>query len=267
MWQTETIADVQRLFATNPYMKGLILVGSNASGEADLWSDVDFVCIIEDTAVNQFYPTTEWLTLLGHVFAVEQFISQDRRVTRVCFTDFRRADFIFIAENTLTTIDQWFYPRSQTRLLFSKSAIVSEALKSFPESEKVPPQFDDQQYEEMNNRFWFKAVMSVNKVMRNDLLIGLHLALDLSRDCLVLGMLFRDREAGTSVHRFGGPYNEIVDDLGLCNNEHSKVERILNIILQSAKTYDRLASQWSSAYRQSYPLFAEWVKAAKEKLP
>ncbi len=264
LWQAETIVEVQRSFATDQAVKALILVGSNASESADLWSDVDFICIVDDSAIDQFYPVTEWLGALGDVFAIEQFTAHPRFVTRVCLTDFRRIDFVFIAESALTAFQQWFYSRSQTQILFSRSVIVDKLLMSYPDLAEIKPAFDYRQFEKMSNEFWFKAVIAVTKVMRNDLLIGLHLALDLSRDCLVLGMIFRDRDAGTTIHRFGGFYNEIVDDVGLQSSANSKADGILEIILQSANVYDHLASRWSTTYRSHYEPFREWVESVKE---
>ncbi|MFI0904259.1 hypothetical protein ACH4TE_12025 [Streptomyces sioyaensis] len=54
------------------------------------------------------------------------------------------------------------------------------------------------------NDFRFDAVLAAVKAARDDILIGGHLTLQLARHVLVAAVLLRDREAGTSHHRFGG---------------------------------------------------------------
>jgi hypothetical protein len=52
--------------------------------------------------------------------------------------------------------------------------------------------------------FHFDAVLAAVKAARGDILIGAHLTLQLARHILVIAMLLRDRESGTTHHRFGG---------------------------------------------------------------
>lgn len=114
----------------------------------------------------------------------------------------------------------------------------------------------------MAYQFWFKASVAVTKVMRNDLLIGAHLALDLARDCLVFGMILRDVDAGDTVHRHGGAYNEIVDQVGTGFTQPT-AKGILNFVLQCALTYDALAVSRFSTYAPKAALFRDWIRDAK----
>ncbi|MFI9600564.1 hypothetical protein ACIHCX_11885 [Streptomyces sp. NPDC052043] len=58
--------------------------------------------------------------------------------------------------------------------------------------------------DELINDFRFDAVLASIKAARDDVLIGGHLALQLARHVLAAAMLLRDRDAGTTHHRFGG---------------------------------------------------------------
>ena len=104
-----------------------------------------------------------------------------------------------------------------------------------------------------------------HKVVRDDRLIALHLALDLVRDCCVLGMMLRDRLEGTHIHREGGIGNTVVADL---QNTHADYTRngILDIIEQSAVQFDRLASEWSEAYAHKRAPLIEWIGQIRRTL-
>ena len=54
-----------------------------------------------------------------------------------------------------------------------------------------------------DNEVRFLAALAVTKLGRGDRLIGSHLIFELLQACLVQAMLLRDREQGTTVHRFG----------------------------------------------------------------
>lgn len=59
----------------------------------------------------------------------------------------------------------------------------------------------------------FLAVMAAVRFGREDRLIGLHLHLDLLRHCLVEAMLLRDRDRGTTIHRFGTERDRCADSV------------------------------------------------------
>jgi hypothetical protein len=117
----------------------------------------------------------------------------------------------------------------------------------------------------MSNAFWFKGMLAVYKVVRNDFLIALHLALDLIRDCLVLRMMLRDRDEGTNHHRFGGVGNEFVAQMNLNSLDISAIG-ILEMIENSSQMFDDLAEEWSSDYLANRSPLLGWIKQARENL-
>jgi hypothetical protein len=112
------------------------------------------------------------------------------------------------------------------------------------------------------NGFWFKGIVAVQKVVRDDLLVALHLSLGMIQDCCVLAMMLRDRETGTTRHR-GGTGNDMVAELEATRQPHTAAG-ILASIEQTAIHFDRLAARWSIEYRVSrYPLIA-WIEVARQ---
>lgn len=106
----------------------------------------------------------------------------------------------------------------------------------------------------MADNFWFKAMLASHKVLRDDRLIATHLALDLVRDCCVVGMILRDRATGTNIHHKGGEGNNLIDGWNVPLASYSASD-ILDSIEQSSNLFDQLASHWSETYRERrYPL-------------
>jgi hypothetical protein len=150
------------------------------------------------------------------------------------------------------------------RILFSRSPVADRILaQSF-----APPELkliDQAQFRQMVNDFWFKGMLAVYKVVRNDRLIALHLALEMTQDYLVLGMILRDREYGTSHHREGGAGNQLVEQLDT-QRKPCTPSGILDQIAQISVDFDELAKEWSPDYRpQRQPLIA-WIEYAREYL-
>ncbi len=137
-----------------------------------------------------------------------------------------------------------------------------DAIMAQPMSERNLPPPSPEQFEKMCNQFWFKAVLALTKVARNDLLIARHLSLGLVQDCCVLGMMLRDRATGTTHHRTGGMGNEIIAALQATQQPYTPVG-ILDSIDLSAVAFDRLASEWSSVYRERRGPLREWLETAR----
>ena len=201
LWQDATIQGISSRLSSDEDVRALVLMGSGAQAplQRDYWSDLDLLVVVGDEALDRFYPSVDWLACFGNVFAYNQSADQFKATTRVCFEDFRRVDFAIMTESALARIQDWpsisFWEASH--ILFSRSALIDRVL-----SERLarpqPPLISPDQFQSLANDFWFKAMLAVLKVVRNDLLIALHLSLDLVRDCCVLGMLLRDRAEGTS---------------------------------------------------------------------
>lgn len=95
----------------------------------------------------------------------------------------------------------------------------------------------------MLNDFLFKATLAVTKIVRCDLLIALHLPLDLIRDCCVMQMMLRDRQEGTTHHASGGIGNDFVGNLNTIPKA-TTAQDILESIKESADCMDNLIKQW-----------------------
>ena len=108
-------------------------------------------------------------------------------------------------------------------------------------------------------------MLAVYKVVRNDLLIALHLAQDLIRDCSVLGMLLRDRATGTNIHKHGGTGNQLVAQLETTQKPFTPIG-ILDSIKASNEIFEKLTCEWSPTYQENRYLLLEWIKKAKLEL-
>jgi hypothetical protein len=187
-------------------------------------------------------------------------------VTRVCFSDLHRLDLVIVTESALMrlvtgpSVPFW----QGTHLLFSRSPLVHEALdRAFNPPE--PSLLSPVQFEAMVNGFWFRATVAITKVARNDLLIALHLALELVQECCVLGMLLRDRATGTNVHREGGLGNEVVARLEATRQPHS-AQGILDTIQESITAFDALAGEWTESYRERRQVLLPWLQRARHAI-
>lgn len=264
-WQTGTIEAATKLLQADHEVRALIVFGSAApsAGARDLYSDVDLLLVVTEDALARFFPATDWLQVLGNVFACDQSSGVWRGVTRACFDDFRRIDFVIATEAAFVRDNDW--PLSAGwRVLFSRSLLVDSGLKRLFRP-PTPSNFGSDDFASMANQFWFKATLALTKVMHNDLLIALHLALDLVRDCCVLGMLLRDRAEGTTHHRTGGQGNDVVARLAATNQPYS-AHGILNSIAASAAAFDTLALEWDNRYLPRSQTVLNWIGDALTRL-
>lgn len=267
MWQDAAIQDLVALLQPDEDVRAVAVSGSCAlsQNEKDEWSDVDLLVVVSEHAVSRYFPVTDWLQALGEIYAYEQNANQLTCTTRVCFSDFRRLDIVFTTESALEQIDSWgsvsFW--NGTCTLFSRSTLVDTVLARMFEQPKALL-ISAEQFHVMTNQFWFKATLAVTKVVRDDLLIALHLAFDLVRDCCVLAMLLRDRAAGTNYHRHGGIGNDFIAQLQAANCSYDAVG-ILDSMEQSSVMFDSLAAQWSGEYKElRQPLLAAINRARQD---
>jgi hypothetical protein len=92
------------------------------------------------------------------------------------------------------------------------------------------------------------AALAAAKMGRNDRLIGLHLTLELMRLCLVQAMLLRDRDLGTSIHRFGSTHDAMADEVAALLGCPLEVSPRPNIVEQAVELYGRWRRQLEPAY-------------------
>lgn len=112
------------------------------------------------------------------------------------------------------------------------------------------------------NRFWFTQIQALGKLYRRDYLISSHLANMNCNDTLVMQMIMRDQEKGTSHHRYGSSEElEYVKELGKAPymSEDPAFNRIADHIYAAALSYDRLAKYFYPDYQdRSGDFFAIW---------
>ena len=263
----DTIERLTNLLQADEDVVTLALYGSALEPERlDLWSDVDAFIVVQDDAMARFFPSTDWLAPLGTPFAKEQFAGEPTRTTRICFEDLRKLDLVLTTRSEAQRIDTWSQVPfvEGARICFSRDQEITQRLnRRFPRPTYAP--MTHQAFEALADAFWFRAMVAVSKVARDDLVIALHLALSLLQDGCLLAMLLRDRAEGTTVHRTGGMANEIVATFTE-TAQPPTADGILNLIVASGRIFDRLAGIWSTAYRPKMaPLSAAVARARAER--
>jgi hypothetical protein len=185
LWQEALATHVVALLKTDPSVLSIWFVGSLGSPTAttDEWSDVDIAVVVHDAALEGWHGATDWLAPIGRVWATSVSEAPLRKVTRVVFYDGRRLDLVFFG-HSLTRPD---LPGVEIWARRKASELASRAVVA-PPRDLLP----DHPADKLVNDFRFVASLAVVKLARDDELIGLHLALECARYCLVLGMLMRD---------------------------------------------------------------------------
>ena len=250
-WQDEVIEEIREFFLAAPDVGAVAVFGSSKPSSAlrDVWSDVDAVIVVEPDALSRYHPGVGWTGAFGALYTWEQSSGPFTRTTRCCFRDGRRIDFVFTTPADLQRLDEWpLVPWWQgARVLFSRSEGIGAALARAT-TPPAPPEMTPEAFETMLRGFRFKALLAVTKVVRGDLLIALHLALELQQECCVLGMILRDRVEGTSHHRSGGVGNAFVADLQASRFPFT-ASGILDGIERCTAAFDDLAGRWLPVYR------------------
>jgi hypothetical protein len=96
------------------------------------------------------------------------------------------------------------------------------------------------------------AALAAAKLGRGELLISLHLTLELMRACLVQAMLLRDRDVGTTTHRFGSERDATADRLVELLQRPLGATPRPNIIEHVVYLYGRLRSELDPLYEPDW---------------
>jgi Streptomycin adenylyltransferase len=201
LWQATLAADVLALLKTDPSVESIWFVGSlgSSSARVDEWSDADIAVVVHDCALGGWQGATDWLAPIGRVWATSVSAEPLRTVTRVVFYDGRRLDLVFFGHSLerpdLPGIEVWARPSGPAP--GSSSPLAPPG--PLPARDAV---------QELVNEFRFVASLAVVKLARGDELIGIHLAIECARYCLVLGMLLRDGRWPTAM------WSELPRDVG-----------------------------------------------------
>jgi hypothetical protein len=263
-WHEATIRQLHDLLLPVPAVESLAIVGSAARSRFDAWSDLDVLMVVRAGAFHRFSSSLDWLAPVGEIYAFEWHRNETRATLRLCFADLRRLDVIVTTPDAFAQPDDWSTLLADgCRVLFSRTPDLEALLaRSHP---PAPPDVSDESFETMSNGFWFKGTVAVQKVVRGDLLVALHLSLEMIQDCCILAMMLRDRETGTTKHRDGAG-NDLVAELEATRRPYTAAG-ILDSIEQSAVAFDRLAGRWSATWREKRGPLVEWVEAARVRPP
>ena len=264
-WQQMLLDDLSASLRAEEVVKALFLTGSLADDTlaVDEWSDVDLTAIVADDAIAGLFSCASWLERHGEVIGLGRHDSPEAKTLRVCLAPCRRADISLVPESVLEDQkgdDNTPATRAHA-LLWSKVPQIGPHLSGLfprPAFSAIPIQ----DVATIVESFCVKASIAIAKTVRNDLLIGLHLALDLARDCLVLQMHRRDRDKGTNIHRFGGFGNDVVARLYPGTGGASPLE-ILKLVERSAKVLDELAPDLLPAYKPRAKLLLPGIRQAE----
>ena len=267
-WQERAIRQLSQHFRQTAEAQAFVLTGSLAAedGPADVWSDVDAKIILAEEAVARYYASTAWLAPFGRIIGLERHEHPLTKTLRVFLADFRRFDLTFIAAESLQTPDVWDHNPMPPpyAILWSRRPELKARIAALP----APAAYQDppaKQIAAMADAFYFKAAMAITKVVRNDWLIGAHLALDLAQDALVLQMIRRDRAKRTTVHRTGGWGNEIVERVAW-GDWQSAGDGILALIQRSCEIFDELAADLDPTYTPRAPFLTPTLAAARDAI-
>lgn len=268
LWHADLLDKVISHFEPNEDVVGLLLFGSYSKSDSqyDYWSDIDILLVVKNNQLEKIFPTVAWTDSFGKLYTYSQSSDEFKCTTRLCFENFNRIDFVITTEEKLTRLDHWSsIPfAEEATLVFSRSKVVDEVARQSLQRREFLPAKEDQ-FLGLVRDFKFKSMLAVYKVVRNDLLIALHLTQDLIRDCCVLGMLLRDRAMGTNIHKHGGMGNQLVAQLETAQKPFTSIG-ILDSIQASNEVFEKLAGEWSSTYQKNRHLLLEWIEKAKTKL-
>ena len=268
LWHEDMLNRLVSRLEPNEDILGLFLFGSISVAEPhyDYWSDIDVLVVVKNGMIDRFFPVTDWINNIGRVYTYSQSAGVFNSTTRVCFEDFTRIDFVITTEENLAQVDNWLSVpfTGEIKIVFSRSLVVDEIIgQKRPQPKTILA--TDEQFLELVRDFRFKSMLAIYKVVRNDLLIALHLSQDLVRDCCVLGMMLRDRETGTNVHKNGGTGNQLVLQLEAIRKSYTPIG-ILDNIGESNRIFEGLASRWSNQYQGNLVFLMDWLDKAKTEL-
>ncbi len=267
-WQERMLDDLIAYLEPHEDVLGLLLFGSLSKPEfqADDWSDIDVLVVVKGGKLGRFFPAVDWIDHFGRLYTYSQSSDDFKYTTRACFENLNRVDFVFTTEEKLSEVSKWSnIPFSSgVKILFSHSEVVNEIVnQTYCQQETVAA--TPEQFIVLVRNFRFKSMLAVYKVVRNDLLIAVHLALELIRECSVLGMMLRDRATGTNIHKDGGIGNQVARQLEITQRPFTPIG-ILDSITASSEVFERLAYEWSDTYADDRQPLLNWIEKAKNDL-
>lgn len=212
------------------------------AGFHDICSDVDLhirVCLPQDGSITpeDYLKRTERFGITEDTALGWMFVLADN-VCRVVFKNGMRYDLIFDLE----------YSEDKQAVLQDFAA--KEENENWPVANI--------------NRFWFIQVQALGKLYRRDYLISAHLANMNCNDTLVMQMIMRDLEHGTSHHRYGYSeeleYSKYLGKNQFTSNDPT-FDQIANKIYAAAIAYDSLVKDFYPGYQNRSDVFFDIWKS------
>ena len=108
-WHRHLLDDLISHFEPDEDVLGLLLFGSCSKPEPhyDDWSDIDILVVVRNDKIDKFFPTIDWITFFGSLYTYTQSSDEFKFVTRVCFENFNRIDFVITTEEKLANVTRW----------------------------------------------------------------------------------------------------------------------------------------------------------------
>jgi len=263
-----SLGKIEKLFKDDDNTKALILIGSftRQKIEPDYWSDLDLVIVGREGFQEKYANSLDWFSPIGNIFCSDRSSCAAGEILRICMADFQRFDFLFVEKSKLNETEEWnFNPfDGGYRILYSDIPNIDQLLNKIAKI-RISIRDNNVKFEEMVTDFWFKGTLAITKTVRNDLLIALHLGLNMVEDCLVLRMMLRDKTEGSRFHRTGTNHDNIKKYVDSLNIGFSSRE-ILTIVRVSGLEFDELASKWDHSYKSHMKTFSKWIDKAEEYL-
>ncbi len=210
-WQRALAEQASRTALDEPGVESVEVTGSLADPDAELdaWSDVDLRVVL---AGGSEFDGSRFVARFGTPWALTTQTTTGELVHRVVYDDGRRLDLVVVTRGGV--------PLGGVRVPRSVAGAVADG--SLVEVRQA-------------------AALAVAKLARDDLLIGMHLALELVQHCLEQAMVLHDRELGTTSHRTGGPFNEVVARLDGLRRHPWTPAGGMALVREAADVHDELA--------------------------
>jgi len=267
-WQSKHTLKITKLLRSYPAVRAVLQYGSTVPPQVSLdrWSDVDLLIVADVPTVEALTSDVEWTASLGSLHAWEVFPSEFKIVLRLCVRDFSRFDLVFTTSDYLSQIDVWGQSQlsAPVKILLCRDPLLLPWLTTRLEP-SIPVGPSATEFGDMVRRFWFGMSVAITKVVRNDLLIALHLSQEALQTCLVLKMILRDREMGTSHHRTGGSGNRLVMMLNSMRDTAYDSQGLLDRLTFTADLFDALATDWDSGYVPRSETVLLWIEIARSE--
>lgn len=247
---------IQESLSRDKNVVAAALLGSVASKENDEWSDLDFLLIVQE------YTGFNYLDM--PIIGQEIHIEAEHRSVHCLYENMQIIDYIFVEAKRLEKNPQILrkFQSKPLEILFSKNSLITSLLQEIHPRPNFSP-MDAKAFEEFQLRFWYQARYTLQRIIRNDLLIALHLALELFQTLLVLRMILRDRELGTNYHRTGGEANHYVQELAIKAQKYD-AHAILDLIAEIVSEFDNLASELHPEYQSKKVAMLAFIEKVRE---